>query len=58
VCTLTAGFQGWTLVQTYHVGVSERLDQAGTERETDVEDHEIRQVPQWKAAASHREDER
>jgi hypothetical protein len=33
VCTLTAGFLGWTLVQTYHVGVSERVDPPSLEGE-------------------------
>jgi uncharacterized membrane protein len=55
-CTLAAGFLGWTLVQTYHVGVSERLGQPRVEREIDIADHEIGQMPQWNAA-SHREGE-
>lgn len=58
VCTLVAGFLGWTLVQTYHVGVSDLETTTRAERERGEADREIGQAPQWKAAGHrNKEDE-
>jgi hypothetical protein len=51
VCTLVAGFMGWTLVQTHHVGVDESRDTIRTEREERAASPELGQQPQWKAAS-------
>ncbi|MBO9684511.1 MAG: DUF2231 domain-containing protein [Flavisolibacter sp.] len=51
VCTLVAGFMGWTLVQTHHVGVDEPRETIRTEREERMAGSELGQQPQWKAAS-------
>lgn len=51
ICTLVAGFMGWTLVQTYHVGVDRWPEALRAMREEGIAGNEANETSQWKAAS-------
>jgi uncharacterized membrane protein len=51
VCTIVAGFMGWTLVQKHHVGVDPVSEIIRSEREGRMSSAELGHQPQWKAAS-------
>lgn len=57
ICTLVAGFMGWTLVQKHHVGVDPLPHEIRAEREKAVPGTKSIDTPQWKAAGDKRNEQ-